>query len=123
MPVTALSQNTVPSFILKTVLSVNALVEYVHMGVSLDFLSITDDSQLHGNFYRGCVNVLWRSLALGRQLKTPRLLMGRVFPVLRTFPIRVHPFVAVGCDSFSSRRQDSGASFLVWRVRTPSDSA
>ena len=70
MPVTALSQNAVPSFILKTVLSVNALVEYVHMGVSLDFLSITDDSQLHDNFYRGCVNVLWRSLALGRQLKT-----------------------------------------------------
>ena len=120
MPVTALSQNAVPSFILKTVLSVNALVEYVHMGVSLDFLSITDDSQLHDNFYRGCVNVLWRSLALGRQLKTPRLLMGRVFPVLRTFPIRVHPFVAVRCDSSSL---SWGASFLVWRVRTPSDSA
>ena len=106
MPVTALSQNAVPSFILKTVLSVNALVEYVHMGVSLVFLSITDDSQLHDNFFRGCVNVLWRSLALGRQLKTPRLLMGRVFPVLRTFPIRVHPFVAVRCDSSSARRRE-----------------
>ena len=59
-------------------------------------------------------------LSFRKTTQNPKLLMGRVFPVLRTFPIRVHPFVAVRCDSSSL---SWGASFLVWRVRTPSDSA